>query len=85
MNFTSQTAAMKTAIDLSNVSLSGSNTRDEWMLKNSGVTTTAASQPASSNPSQYRCNFESIPLPELATKSIAKCGESYRSPLRAAT
>ena len=59
-NFTSQAAAMNTAIDRISVNLSGSKTRDECMLKNRGVITRAASQPASINPSHQRESLDSI-------------------------
>jgi hypothetical protein len=41
------------------VNLSGSNTREEWILKKRGVTMIAASHPASMIPSHQRANLVS--------------------------
>jgi hypothetical protein len=62
MNKTNQAADMIRATERRRVSLSGSNTLEEWMLKKSGVRTTAASQPASINPSHQRETLDSIRL-----------------------
>ena len=72
-NATNQAAAIMTAIDLKRVSLSGSNTREEWILKNKGVSTMAANQPASINPSHQREILDSIRLSLPSLKSQLLC------------
>ena len=64
---------MNTAMDRSKVSLSGSNTLEEWILKKRGVATTAASQPASIIPPQYRESLLSnghLSLPEMSPRML---------------
>jgi hypothetical protein len=62
---------MTTAIERIRVSLSGSNTLEEWILKNNGVTMRAASQPTSITPSHQREILDSICL---SLPSLKKSG-----------
>jgi hypothetical protein len=71
-NKISQAADITNATERRSVSLSGSNTLEEWMLKKSGVRTTAANQPASIIPSHQREILDSIrlSLPSLNRQAV---------------
>jgi hypothetical protein len=72
MNKINQAADITTAIERSKVNLSGSKTRDEWILKNNGVTIMAASQPTSISPSHQREILDSILFPSSLSKAYFK-------------
>src|SRR4030066_1168125 len=57
ISFNIQAARVNNASDRKMVILSGSNMRLEYILKNTGITLTAASQAASITPRQNRLSF----------------------------
>src|SRR5512136_2670331 len=83
----SHAAAMAVAMERTRVSLSGSKTRLEYTLKNSGAAMTAASQPASITLSHNRLSLlDNIVFPHSASSwpvqaapSVLRVGRPHKS------